>query len=225
MNNNIRIKCFIRLDQTMMDLLLPKVIVGHHVEKHWMFWTISVRELTGEIGEWLKAQPNDSWARVSYTSMFEQLMLNEQGDRIAIGISLSDISPEQIRMLIDSRKAMSIITCSIDESYSRTKNPHIYTDPLKNGLTTYMYVKKGLGLPETAKPIIPVYQVPQNLVEKFMTSLEGHDFFYDYSDSLAVWKAGKAAEKRLKEEGVAMGIPREEVERLYTEKYKSYLKR
>lgn len=225
MNNNIRIKCFIRLDQTMMDLLLPKVIVGHHVEKHWMFWTIPVRELTGEVAQWLEAQPKDSWARVSYTNMFEQLMLNEQGDRIAIGISLSDISPEQIRMLIDSRKAMSIITCSIDESYSRTKNPHIYTDPLKNGMTTYMYVKKGTGLPETAKPIIPVYRAPQDLVEKFMASLEGHDFFYEYSDSLSVWKAGKADEQRLKAEGVAMGIPEDEVNRLYDKKYKELTKR
>lgn len=225
MINNIRIKTFIRLDQQMIDLLLPKVTVGHHLEKHWMFWTIPVREVTGVLETWLKSQPEDSWARVSYADMFSQLMLDKNGDRIAIGISLSEITPEQIRTLIDSRKAMSFITCTIDERFIATKNPYIFTDPRKDGGISYMYVQNGIGLPQPLPPFesSPLFAPSAELEKKFKDSLEGHDFWYDYSDSLSVWKAGEARTKELKDGGVAMGLSRSDVDRLYREKYKELM--
>jgi hypothetical protein len=227
MKNNIGIKTFVRLDQAMIDLLIPHVSVGYHVEKHWAFWVLTPH-ISEEVETWLSLQPEDSYTRVSYTSTFRQLLCDPKSSRIAIGISLSEVTGKQIHQLLSSRKPLSFVSTGLDLSdYIPTKNPLIYNEASQE----FFYVSRNIGADATAVTPTPIPQFPTTpptnpeLAQKFIDSLAGHDFFYDYSDSLAVYKSGKAAEKRLKDEGVAMGISRTEVERLYTEKYKSYLKR
>lgn len=222
MENNIGIKTFVRVDQAMIDLLLPEVITGHQVEDHWGFWVFNAKTISPKIKEWLACQPSDSWAVVRFTSAYQRLIADPEGTRIAVGVSLSQVTPEQIRQMLDSRKPISIIEVETGLlRYTVTKNPNIYTAD-----RDFFYVPRfvGQGLPEPIKPSVSMRSSNTELEQKFKDSLNGHDFWYDYSDSLSVWRAGEARTKDLKDAGIAMGLSRSDVDRLYDEKYKELTK-
>ena len=54
----------------------------------------------------------------------------------------------------------------------------------------------------------------------FMESLNGHDFWYGYSDSISVYRAGEARTKDLLDAGVESGLTLARAKELYTKKYK-----
>lgn len=236
---DINIKAFIRLDQTMLDLLLPTVTVGKVAENHWVYWLVPNKNLTPELKEWLSAQPGDCHAKVSFTAHFTHLYKDENGYYTAIGISLSQVTPSQIRSILDTRKPLGLITTSFlqnnleDGTLTPTVNEHIFLT--KKG--DYLYVKSDIGLPALpldlsveppASPSSSPYPSSRpdpELAAKFEDLLEGHDFFYEYSDSLSVYKAGKRHEEELKRAGVELGLSTKHVDELYKAKYQSLMKR
>lgn len=236
---DINIKSFIRLDQTMLDLLLPTVKIGMVAENHWVYWLVPNKNLTPELKEWLSAQPDDCHAKVSLTSRFTQLCKDEKGRYTAIGISLSQATPSQIRSILDKRKPVGLITSSFiqhnleDGTLTPTVNEHIFLN--KKG--DYLYVKTDIGKPtlpvdlsveppaSTSSLPYPSSRPDPEMAEKFESLLEGHDFFYEYSDSLSVYKAGKRHEEELKSAGLALGLSRKHVDEIYNAKYQSLMKR
>lgn len=236
---DINIKSFIRLDQTMLDLLLPTVTIGMVVKNHWVYWLIPNKNLTLEHKEWLSAQPDDCHAKVSFFANLTHLCKDENGRYTAIGISLSQVTPSQIRQILDTRKGLGLITSSFiqhnleDGKFTPSVNEHIFLT--KKG--DYLYVKTGIGKPTLpldlsveppASPSSSPYPSSRpdpELAAKFEDLLKGHDFFYEYSDSLSVYKAGKRHEEELKSAGLALGLSRTHVDEIYNAKYQSLMKR
>lgn len=229
MKNNIGIKAYIRLDQTMIDLFLPAKPVGYCADGHWQHWVFYNHNVNEEMWVWLNNHP-ESWTHIRLLGVDNQYVPDPKGAYVAIGISLSEITPTQIRTLLDSRSPFSLVSVSLDmPGYTPTKNPNIYT---REG-TDFLYVERGIGLePKLPLDLSTVGDVPSDHLfdlrateQKFKESLDGHDFWYDYSDSAAVWKAGEARAKELKQAGMDMGLSRATVDRLYLEKYNELMKR
>ena len=229
MKNNIGIKSYIRLDQAMIDLFLPAKPVGYYADGHWQHWVFYNHDVNEEIKVWLDAHP-ESWTHIRLLGVGNECVPDPKGAYVAIGISLSEITPKQIRTLLDSRSPFSLVSVSLDmPGYTPTKNPNIYTREDKD----FLYVARGIGLEqELPLDLSTVGDVPSDHLfdlrakeQEFKDSLDGHDFWYDYSDSASVWKAGEARTKDLKQAGMDMGLSRATVDRLYLEKYNELMKR
>ena len=221
----INVKTFLRADDAMLDLLLPHVSGGYPVKGHWAVWLIPTNKVPEEIKTWLQHQPADAYDTCRYIGFIEGLKscsVNEIGyvTYLAIGVSLSALNREQIQRLIRTKGSLSVIEANVTlPGYDVTKNPNLFTQGSTGFLYTSRYQPMQRVITET------VSDSNLDLEQKFLDSLEGHDFWYDYSDSLSVYKAGKARAEDLKRAGCEMGLTGAEVERLYNQKYKELMKR
>ena len=212
------IKTFLRADDAMLDLLLPHVTAGYHFKDHWAIWMIPTENVTDETKEWLSYQPAKSFDTCRYIGFIEGIKscsVNEIGyvTYLAIGVSLSALNREQIQRLIRTKGSLSVIEADVTlPGYDVTKNPNLFTQ----GSTGFLYTSRY----KAELTLAPKEESSSDLAKKFLDSLEGHDFWYDYSDSLSVYKAGKARAEALKRAGCEMGLTGDEVERLYNQKYK-----
>lgn len=222
---SVNIKTFLRADKDMLDVLLPHVSLGFHYKDHWMLWMIPTYKVTTDVGEWLKVQPSTSWETCKVIGVNAGVVTATPSDRytyLTIGVSLSMLDQEQIRRIHDTGDQFSLVEADVTfGNYLPTKNPSLFTLPGKD----FLYI------PRCHKAAMPVeMQVDESAIrhaeieQKFIDSLVGHDFFYEYSDSLSVYRAGKAHEEKLKLEGCAMGLSKSDVDRLYAQAYKAHLK-
>lgn len=220
------IKTFIRADDAMLDLLLPQVTTGYHFKDHWAIWLIPTNKVTTEVKEWLGYQPANSYDTCRYIGFVDGLKSCNADETtyatyLAVGVSLSMLTRDQIQRLIRSKGSLSIVEADVTlPGYDATKNPNLFTQGSKGFMYTSRrkveYVKIEVPPPDESK---------MALAQKFLDSLEGHDFWYDYSDSLSVYKAGKARADDLKRAGRELGLTAVEVENLYNQKYKELMKR
>lgn len=217
------IKTFIRADDAMLDLLLPQVTTGYHFKDHWAIWLIPTNKVTTEVKEWLGYQPANSYDTCRYIGFVDGLKSCNADETtyatyLAVGVSLSMLTRDQIQRLIRSKGSLSIVEANIEiGDYTSTKNPNLFTQ----GSAGFMYTPRFKSLP--VAPVADESKLALN--QKFLDSLEGHDFWYDYSDSLSVYKAGKARADDLKRAGRELGLTAVEVENLYNQKYKELMKR
>lgn len=220
------IKTFIRADDAMLDLLLPQVTTGYHFKEHWAVWLIPTNIVNNEVKAWMEHQPADSFATCRYIGFVDGLKACSIDETsyttyLAIGVSLSMLTRDQIQRLIRSKGSLSIVEADVTlPGYDATKNPNLFTQGSKGFMYTSRrkveYVKIEVPPPDESKLA---------LAQKFLDSLEGHDFWYDYSDSLSVYKVGKARADDLKRAGRELGLTGAEVDRLYNQKYAELMKR
>ena len=221
----IDVKTFLRADDAMLDLLLPHVSCGYPVKGHWAVWLIPTNKVPDEVKTWLQHQPVDAYDTCRYIGFVDGLKSCEVNDptyttHLAIGVSLSTLDREQIQRLIRGKGLLSIVEADVSRpGYDVTKNPNLFTQGSTGFLYTSRYQPMQRVITET------VSDSNLDLEQKFLDSLEGHDFWYEYSDSLSVYKAGKAREEEIKRAGVEMGLANSEVERLYKQKYQELMKR
>lgn len=219
------IKTFLRADDEMLDLLLPQVTTGYHFKGHWAVWLIPTNVVNNEVKAWMEHQPADSFATCRYIGFVDGLKACNIDETtyttyLAIGVSLSMLTRDQIQRLIRSKGSLSIVEADVTlPGYDATKNPNLFTQGSTGFLYTSRYQPMQRVITET------VSDSNLDLEQKFLDSLEGHDFWYEYSDSLSVYKAGKAREEEIKRAGVEMGLANSEVERLYKQKYQELMKR
>lgn len=220
----IDVKTFLRADNAMLDLLLPHVSCGYPVKGHWAVWLIPTNKVPDEVKTWLQHQPIDAYDTCRYIGFVDGLKSCEVTDpvyttHLAIGVSLSALDREQIQRLIRGKGSLSIVEADVSlPGYDVTKNPNLFTQGTTGFLYTPRYKSTQTAVTETESESKLV------LKQKFIDSLKGHDFFYEYSGSLSVYRAGKAHEEKLKLEGCAMGLSKPEVDRLYAQAYKARLK-
>jgi hypothetical protein len=219
----INVKTFLRADDAMLNLLLPHVSCGYPVKGHWAVWLIPTNKVPDEVKTWLQHQPVDVYDTCRYIGFVDGLKSCEVNDptyttHLAIGVSLSALDREQIQRLIRGKGSLSIVEADVSRpGFDVTKNPNLFTQ----GSTGFLYTSRY----KAELTLAPKEESSSDLAKKFLDSLEGHDFWYDYSDSLSVYKAGKARAEALKRAGCEMGLTGAEVERLYNQKYKELMKR
>lgn len=214
-NNTSNIKTFIRLDTQLLDLMLKHINTAVVVGDHWIIATLKYTATNAaDVQAWLAAQPADCHGMTQ----------PQYGrDRIIVGFSLSKLGYDDLYRLAKTNtcKIMKHRTHQYNlKSYKPTANPFL----LLNESETYFYMVKRHE-PEVIQ--LPV-EIPEDIpstnllpVEKqFMDSLEGHDFWYSYSDSLSVYKAGEHRREILICNGVKLGLTQRRVVELYNLKYK-----
>lgn len=214
-NNTSNIKTFIRLDTQLLDLMLKHINTAVVVGDHWIIATLKYTATNAvDVQAWLATQPADCHG-VTQTKQCR--------DRIIVGFSLSKLGYDDLYRLAktDTCKIMRHRTHQYNlKSFKPTANPYI----LLNESETYFYM---VQRPEPEVTQLPV-EMPADIsstnllpVEKqFMDSLEGHDFWYSYSDSLSVYKAGEYRRQLLICDGVKLGLTQRRVVELYNLKYK-----
>ena len=223
------IKTFLRADDEMLDLLLPQVTTGYHFKEHWAVWLIPTNVVSNEVKAWMEHQPADSFATCRYIGFVDGLKACNIDETayttyLAIGVSLSMLTRDQIQRLIRSKGSLSIIEANIEiGDYTSTKNPNLFTQGSAGFMYTPRFKSLTAALADAIAPLVDESKLALN--QKFLDSLEGHDFWYDYSDSLSVYKAGKARAEDLKRAGRELGLTGAEVEQLYNQKYKELMKR
>lgn len=220
---DVGIKTFVRLDENVMDVLFSHVTLTQHVKDHWVYWMLPTEKVTPQIKDWLDLQGETAWATTKFIGFIDGIKRCEPTDGytyLTIGISLSTVTEQQIAQMLSDRRSFGIVPCDLAYGdFNETKSPLLFTKGDANFLYAQRIVKPIEELIAHLRP------VPKpELEKKFLDSLNGHDFWYDYSDSLSVWKRGDAEMKRLKAEGIEMGLSKSDVERLYIQKYKELTK-
>ena len=216
------IKTFIRLDTELLKMFGPLVNTTVVAKGHCIVATLKhTANDRADVLAWLAAQPNDCYAHVEVPT--------RGGSRIEIGFSLSKLEYGELVKMTNSRN-FSII------QHSRSVYTGMKLTPTGNPLLStaegsdYLYLIPHEDAPiEEVAAQLPVEIPPETMAivtklsateQEFIDSLKGHDFFYAYSDSLSVFKAGKADEDRLIAAGVAMGLSETRVQHLYRAEYK-----
>lgn len=213
---NTSIKTYLRLDDMMMSTVLPATTAGYHAKDHWLVWTIPNYNMTPEIEAWLANQPASASAKIRFIGLYNGMVEDAVGGtHTAIGVSLSSASNEMLYKLYRSKKPMSLIHAYTTEDLKPTKHPLLFTDCRRPDFLYYKLIPKPIDSLITPRNDV----VDPVLVEKFKDSLKGHDFWYSYSDSSSVYRAGEARTKRLIDAGVEMGLTKEQADKLYKEVY------
>lgn len=221
---DVGIKTFVRLDENVMDVLFPHVTLTKHVKDHWVYWMLPTEKVTPQIKDWLDHQGASAWTTTKFIGVDFLVQHNEPTDAytyLTIGISLSGVTEQQVARMLNDRRSFSIVPCDLAfGDFNETKSPLLFT----KGDANFLYAQR---IVKPIEELIAHLRRPPNLEleKKFLDSLEGHDFWYDYSDSLSAYKAGKARAEDLKRAGRELGLTGAEVEQLYNQKYKELMKR
>lgn len=217
--STLGINTFLRIDQQIMDDVLPHlvaVIPYNELHCHWLF---SIDNSNAKLANWLMAQSGEAIGLGSVNEETMELQDVANPKYVVVGISYSTLTVDML-----TRLAMRVNTRMTDvdafkylSNAVKTRNPLIMWNRERK---QYYY--------ESENPVYAKFKTVSNLTElelQFVESLTGHDFFYEYSDSLNVYKAGKQREAFLKENGVKMGLSQTRVEILYNAEYKRLVNR
>lgn len=212
--STLGITTFLRIDQQIMDDVLPHLVaVIPHNELH-CHWLFILKNLNTELGNWLMAQSDEAIGLGSINEETMELQNVANPKYVVVGISYSTLTADMLTKL-----AMRVNTRMTDVHAFKYLN---YAVKTRNPLIMWNRERKQYYY-ESENPVYAKFKTVSNLTElelQFVESLAGHDFFYEYSDSLTAYKAGKHREANLKAAGVAMGLSQNRVEILYNAEYK-----
>ena len=207
------IRTYIRLNAELIELLKANIVTSIVIEGKWLqLGMCHDTYLDQRIMTWLEAQSPSAYYRGA-------------DDRIMIGVSLSQLDFSQLEYLGRSKiiRAISPINRNYANAVANPSQPLLAVVP-NSGifyLETKAFDKKMEELAAARKSSDQL-----NATElAFMESLNGHDFWTDYSDSPSVRRRGDAEMNRLKAEGIEMGLSKADVDRLYTQKANELSKR
>lgn len=219
MKIDINVKTFLRLDEATINLLLPSVKLGYVVKEHWMVWLIPTNAIPVDVQQWLDHQEPDSHAVCYYKGM-DWLCSPDVGNSkytyVAIGVSLSQVSYEQIRDIQRGPGVFPIVQRICVDGLKPTRNPRLYTDPNKSG---FLYSQRQSVKP---RPVAST-ALPAEYVE-FLELLVGFDHWYSYSDSAVVYRNGEARRRELEHKARVMGLTELQIKRAFTESREARLK-
>ena len=207
------IRTYIRLNAELIELLKTNIVTSIVIEGKWLqLGMCHDTYLDQRIMTWLEAQSPSAYYRGA-------------DDRIMIGVSLSQLDFSQLEYLGRSKiiRVISPINRNYANAVANPSQPLLAVVP-NSGifyLETKAFDKKMEELAAARKSSDQL-----NVTElAFMESLNGHDFWTDYSDSPSVRRRGDAEMNRLKAEGIEMGLSKADVDRLYTQKANELSKR
>ena len=207
------IRTYIRLNAELIELLKANIVTSIVIEGKWLqLGMCHDTYLDQRIMTWLEAQSPSAYYRGA-------------DDRIMIGVSLSQLDFSQLEYLGRSKiiRVISPINRNYANAVANPSQPLLAVVP-NSGifyLETKAFDKKMEELAAARKSSDQL-----NATElAFMESLNGHDFWTDYSDSPSVRRRGDAEMNRLKAEGIEMGLSKADVDRLYTQKANELSKR
>ena len=207
------IRTYIRLNAELIELLKTNIVTSIVIEGKWLqLGMCHDTYLDQRIMTWLEAQSPSAYYRGA-------------DDRIMIGVSLSQLDFSQLEYLGRSKiiRVISPINRNYANAVANPSQPLLAVVP-NSGifyLETKAFDKKMEELAAARKSSDQL-----NATElAFMESLNGHDFWTDYSDSPSVRRRGDAEMNRLKAEGIEMGLSKADVDRLYTQKANELSKR
>lgn len=216
--NKLNIQTFVRVDQDMVDKLLPRVHFALPYKEHWALWIIAIDCPCPDVFKWMSHQDASVYVPVDYCPDGTLSNGSPESRYIAIGVSYSTCDLDLLKLLA-SRPSLSIKSCAgfeYVENLVRTKNPLLR---LSVSRKVYYFESGVTALRADAKKHIHHRLSPKEA--EFINSLAGHDFFYEYSDALNVYRNGKRREEELKAAGVALGLRQDRVDELYALAYRS----
>ena len=202
------IRTYIRLNAELIELLKANIVTSIVIEGKWL--QLGMRHdtyLDQRIMTWLEAQSPSAYYRGA-------------DDRIMIGVSLSQLDFSQLEYLGRSKiiRAISPINRNYANAVANPSQPLLAVVP--NSGIFYLETK---AFDKKMEELAAARKSPDQLNATelaFMESLNGHDFWYDYSDSISVYRAGEARTKDLLDAGVESGLTLARAKELYTKKYK-----
>lgn len=202
------IRTYIRLNAELIELLKANIVTSIVIEGKWLqLGMCHDTYLDQRIMTWLEAQSPSAYYRGA-------------DDRIMIGVSLSQLDFSQLEYLGRSKiiRVISPINRNYANAVANPSQPLLAVVP-NSGifyLETKAFDKKMEELAAARKSSDQL-----NATElAFMESLNGHDFWYGYSDSISVYRAGEVRAKDLLDAGVESGLTLARAKELYTKKYK-----
>ena len=202
------IRTYIRLNAELIELLKANIVTSIVIEGKWLQLGMSYDTYRDHrIMSWLEVQDPTAYYRGA-------------DDRIMIGVSLSQLDFSQLEYLGRSKiiRVISPINRNYADAVPNPSQPLLAVVP--NSGIFYLETK---AFDKKMEALAAVRKSPEQLNATelaFMESLKGHDFFYAYSDSLSVFKAGEARSKALIDAGVESGLTLERANELYAMKYK-----
>lgn len=217
--SKLKISSFLRIDDTMLEVVLPHVQFSYPHNGHRAIWAIPITVNSPGLVAWLNAQDVDCYAGGVYLPMDDGTLVpaSREATHIGLGVSYSKLTIDQIKR-IANRPSMRI-TSTAEFKYVahavKTDNPLLRMNPARR---MYYYETHTPALKADARKHIHEKLAPKEA--QFIESLHDHDFFYEYSDSINVYRNGKRHEEELKAAGVALGLTHERVNELYNLAYR-----
>lgn len=217
--STLGITTFLRINQEMVDILLPHLVAVIPYKELHCHWLFNIDNTNTKLIDWLMAQSGESIGIGSVNTTTLSLEEAANPKYAVVGISYSTLTTEMLTKIVS--RTNSRMTDVHDFKYLN------YAVKTRNPLLMWCRERKQYYY-ESQNPMYDKFKTKTSLSEleqKFISSLAGHDFFYEYSDSLNVYKAGKRREAELKEAGVKMGLTHNQVDVLYNAEYKRLAKR
>lgn len=217
--SKLKISSFLRVDDNMLEIVLPHVAFAYPHKGHRAIWAIPIDVKSPGLIAWLNAQDVDSFAGGFYIPMDNGTLIPAAttATHIGLGVSYSQLDINQIKR-IAVKSAMRIIDTA-DFQYVEhavaTDNPLLRLNMARR---MYYYETNKTAIKPNARKHI--HSKLSRREAEFIDSLTGHDFFYEYSDSIEVYRSGKRHEEILKEAGIKMGLTHERVNELYKLAYR-----
>ena len=151
------LKTFLRIDQDMIDNILPHVsfaqLVNDENNPHWGLWFISRGAYSNVVDAWVKGQASESYAFTKFFTHVEiddVLRLSEKdvlGTYLTIAVSYSQLSEEQVLHIGSDERALGIVhSYAIERNnmvkFKSTKNPNLWTKVKKED-NSFLYTDLG----------------------------------------------------------------------------------
>lgn len=194
------IQTYYRLNTDMAELIAtnPWVAIGH---MHGHRFQVAM-DATKEAMAFAEANADAYVMELNYAELSgdESMSWMSKSRYVLFGVSLKEATYEDFKILTKNH-AFTILDLHkdiLEDVRHKTANPNIFK-------LTALYVwhdpKTRLGLTKEEQDWIDMWK--------------GVDIYYQYSDSLSVYKAGKAACEHIFSEGKKLGIPRKRMDELF----------
>lgn len=216
MTKVVDIKTFYRPDNGLIELLNKRLYAVHDIQGH--RFTAVFLDGDHDVATFC-ANHDHVIGDFSYNDVMGHAKHNYKGlsRYVFVGISLKEISGKQYGML--NKRNPNVFAAGMFNGINplaiKTNNPNLY---IWGGNYVWAEPLKSEVLP--SGELLDLHNT-QEL--EFVKSLEGFDFWYSYSDSLSVYRAGEARQKEIIEKGVGLGLTKKRAEELYTLVYQSSL--
>ena len=220
---NLKIKNFIRIDASIISMIKDnggriERYLGDNTKPHWAIVSFYRDNINKEILDFVKANEGCHTYLYNARSWLNPMwMEGKEGDDIFIGISMSTLTEELSDSLIGVR---GIVPISEDFAVEKVAE-NLYAV----AVDLFGVVRKS-SLPidlSSHNVAAPTVQISDN-ESIFKSWLEKLDLFYEYSDSMSVFKAGQKRLNDTIEKGInELGLTKAQCDKFVSEVYKSQL--
>lgn len=201
---------FIRIDDVVKQLVYPHVNVAKTLDKRYLVVTLKCAANNDQqLIHWLKHQDKETYAI--------------EKNRIVIGLSISTLDEKELAEAVNVGLVFLMPPLLERSAIAHATNHNVfYFEKISQLFVRRTNVAK-VSTPQEVDscPVPNMNTDTTELEKKFVESLTGHDFWYEYSDSSSVYHAGRNRHEALIQEGVNTGLTRKRCEELYSQTYQS----